>query len=132
MPAPPRHSGLLLHDCLRLCVIQLLAAVTGKRTCSNGAWSTPPLICRSICNDVVAPIYSASCFRRFIEQPFSLQADPFVGQMFTVFPLGPIVERMRTFILDSASESASFPEPSKQRVLLEASAVPRRCSCHPP
>lgn len=82
-----------------------LAAGSGIRSCVNGGWTSPSLVCRSVCNDVVAPIYTASCFRRYMDQPFSLRADPYLEQLFTVYPLGPVAERLRTFILDAAGES---------------------------
>lgn len=67
----------------------------GTKTCTNGAWNQPALICRRQCPDVVPPLYAASCFRdNWLNETFDPAINADALTMFT--PMPSVIEFQRT------------------------------------
>lgn len=99
-------SGSTWSDCFQDCTGGNSAYFgnSGFHYCQNGYWSTPGLVCRRMCNDVLAPIYYATCWRRFLDERFNLTADPNLHMLHWVFPPDILnVERSRIFTVDPAA-----------------------------
>jgi hypothetical protein len=62
-------------------------------SCTNGYWNAPPLVCKRMCHDVLAPLYTLSCQRRYIEDTFDYGFEPWGAAKYVTWPTIPVFER---------------------------------------